>query len=410
MCIITTTDGRRTAMEREVGASIVNRFPYVVAVSVCRERLSSRHHPRSTFADILETSGVAALQFLPPSQSLDAALDAVSSLPEHLTPKRIELSGLQVRRGATNDSPVLAPAYLVYEARLVRPQKDFEGRAIFQSPWADVGSHRVYFLEINAIQLRKEIASGRSQVHWRALPSWHSLSGPRIGGPCAEAENTAQKYRKGYNPNYSFPTRDTIAFEHDDLQHGMAIKHLPPLPLDQVEVDNDRARWPCFFPSSCGLISTWDQDGTPNVMPCGSTTVVSRSPFIIAPCVSYAKINERYAARKSLDLIRSSGRFGCSVPYISATVVDGIKYAGNVSLADDRHKVRKSGFSIGPSEYGPVILEAPIHFDCEVQGEILLGTHVMFLGEARRIRVRADVGPDNPIEWFPWACVHDPVP
>src|ERR1022692_2645384 len=37
ICVISASDGRRTALEREVGASIVNRFPYVVAVSVCRD-------------------------------------------------------------------------------------------------------------------------------------------------------------------------------------------------------------------------------------------------------------------------------------------------------------------------------------------------------------------------------------
>lgn len=404
ICIITTTDGTRTAMEREVGASIVNRFPYVVAVSICRENISSRHHPRVTFMDILEKSGIASLQFLSPGSDLDATLDAVAFSPDSMSTRRIEGSGLKTRPGVTNDAPVLVPAYLVYEAKLVRPQTDFEGRHIYGSPWADVGSHRIYFLEINAIQLRHDIAMGQSQIRWRALPSWYPGSSNQIGIH-SRADLFDGRYQKGYNPNYSFPARDTIAFEFDELKDGMAVKHLPPLPQDQVEVDNDRARWPCFFPSSCGLITTWADDGTPNVMPCGSTTVVSRQPFTIAPCVSYASINDRYAARKSLEMIRKSGRFGCSVPYINSAIVDGIKYAGNNSLAHDKRKFHNSGFNIYRSEYGPVIREAPIHFDCLVTGEIILGTHVMFLGEAKRIRVRADVSPDNPLEWCPWAGI-----
>jgi len=408
ICIITTTDGQRVAMEREVGASIVNRFPYVVAISICRENISPRHHPRDTFSEILESAGVASLQFLSPGNDLDAALGAVASLPDSLSAQRIEFSGLQTRTGVTNDAPVLTSAYLVYEARLVRPQRDFEGCDIYRSPWADVGSHRIYFLEINAIQLRHDIAVGRNQIRWRSLPTWI----PKRNNQAMDhvRADTGNRYQKGYNPNYCFPTADTIAFEFDELRNGMAIKHLPPLPEDQIEVDNDRARWPCFFPSSCGLITTWADDGTPNLMPCGSTTVVSRQPFIIAPCISYASINERYAARRSLEMIRASGRFGCSVPYISPTVVDGIKYAGNNSLANDQKKVSNSGFSVGPSEYGPVIKEAPIHFDCLVTGEIVLGTHVMFLGEVKRIQVRADVGPDNPLEWCPWAGVTSAAP
>ena len=132
------------------------------------------------------------------------------------------------------------------------------------------------------------------------------------------------------------------------------------------------------------------------------TTVVSRHPFIIAPCVSYARINERYAARHSLNIIRGNKRFGCSVPYIDDVVINGMKYAGNNSMADDPLKVANSGLTVGSSEYGPVIREAPIHFDCEVIGEVLLGTHVMFLGEVKQIRVREDVSPSHPLEWCPW--------
>lgn len=245
MCIVTTTDGKRTAMEREVGASIVNRFPYVVAISICNKNLSSRHHRRSQFMDVLEGGGVASLQFLPPGEALDAALRATASVDDTRTSQRIELCGLETRGGLTNGSPILAPAYLVYEGHLVRPQNDFSGRPIYPSPWVDVGSHRVYFLEINAIQLRHDIAVGRSQIRWRALPTW---------SPARNSESSTQtprvpsgnKYTKPYRPNYSFPAPNTIAFEFDGVRHGMAFKLLPPLPQDQVEVDNDRARWPCF--------------------------------------------------------------------------------------------------------------------------------------------------------------------
>lgn len=401
ICLLTTTDGRRVALEREVGASIVNRFPYVVAVSLCREPLSPRHHARRTFMDILERRGVASLQFLPPGRTLDAALDAVSSIPDARSTERIRLSGLATRPGETNPAPVLQAAYLVYEASFARPQTDFEGRPIYACPWVDVGSHRIYFLEIHAIQLRHDIASGDERIRWRALPVWRRAASDE-GPPVARAPAFARVYEKGYEPNYVFPANSTVAFEFDQLRHGMAIKHLPPLPADQVEVDNDRARWPCFFPSSCALITTWSADGTPNVMPCGSTTVVSRQPLVIAPCVSYARINVRYAARRTLGLIRERGRFGCSVPYLDQRVVDGLKYAGNISLQDDPGKVLHSGLRVGPSAYGPVVEEAPIHFDCEVTGEIRLGTHVMFLGEARGVKVRSDLSPGSPLEWCPW--------
>ena len=185
----------------------------------------------------------------------------------------------------------------------------------------------------------------------------------------------------------------------------MAVKHLPPEAADQVEVDNDRARWPCFFPSSVGMITTWTPDGRPNLMPCGSTTVVSRHPLVITPCVGYAAINERYAPRLTLDLIRKNRAFGCGVPYVSDRVVAAIKLAGNVSLQAAGDKVARTGLGVTRGPLAPVLDDLPVHFDCEVMDEVRLGTHVMFLGAVRRIRVRADVSPANPLEWCPWADV-----
>lgn len=403
ICVVTTRDGNRTAMEREVGASIVNRFPYVVALSLCRERISSRHYERTSFMKVLESGGVASLQFLPPGKALDRALETIASVPDCEGHTRVERCGLAVRTGAPKAAPIFADSYLVYETRLAKPQKDFEGQPIFEQPWVDVGSHRIYFLEIEATQLRQDIACGETQIHWRALPAWTALESEDKAAEYAAPANG--RYQKGYTPNYKFPAANTIGFEFDYVRDGMAVKLLPPLPEDQVEVDNDRARWPCFFPSSCGLITSWTKDGTPNVMPCGSTTIVSRKPLVIAPCISYASINERYAARESLEIIRRTRRFGCGVPYINDKIVQAIKYAGNNSIAHDRQKFLHSGLSAGESAFGPRIREVPIHFDCEVIDEVRLGTHIMFLGKVVGIKVRSDVSPENPIEWCPWPDV-----
>lgn len=405
VCLITTEADGQVLVEREVGASIVNRFPYVVAISLCREALSQRHHPRHQFMRALEASGSATIQFVEPGANMDRLLGAIGSLPDSRALERIAESGAKTRRGFATDAPLLADAYLTYEAELVEPHQDFEGHSIFEKPWMDVGSHRIYFLEIRGIGLRSDIASGERQIRWRALPAWRSA---RIESSRAVRDLDTEHYTKGYSPRYSFPSGNTSSFEYDEIIDGMAVKLLSRLPAGQVEVDNDRARWPCFFPSSAGLITTWSPTGEPNLMPCGSTTVVSRQPFTIAPCVSYANINVRYAPRKSLEFLSSSGRFGCSVPFISDSVVDAMKYAGNVSFVDDENKIANSGLELGPeSKFGPVLAQAPIHFDCEIVDEVRLGTHMMYLGEVRRILVRRDVTPENPLEWLPLAGVTD---
>lgn len=409
MCVVTAADGARTGLEKVVGASVVNRFPYTVALSFCRQPLSERHHSRETFMAILESGGQAAVQFLAPGPELDRVMDAILTIPDAWTSTRLAQTGLPTRSGDTIKAPVFADAYMVYEGRLVRPGRDFNGEPIFERPWQDVGSHRVYFLEISAIQLREDIADGRSRIHWRALPAWHPTDPLQVPMPDLTGDRVETAYKKGYTPEYAFPSPGTAAFVADDRRHGMAIRHLPPLPGDQVEVDNDRARWPCFFPSSCALITTWTESGAPNLMPCGSTTILSRHPLVIAPCVSYARINVRYAARASLADIRRTGRFGCGVPFIDERVVDGLRYAGNVSIVDDPDKVAHAGFAAEASAWAPLLPALPVHFDCEVTGQVRMGTHIMFLGEVRRIVVRRDVTPENPLEWCPWADVRAAV-
>lgn len=406
LCLVTTGDGKTTGLEKVVGASIVNRFPYVVALSFCRKHLSKRHHVRRVFTDLLEANQTVAIQYLPPGAQLDAAFSSIMTVPESESSRRIASTGLRTREAQTNESPVFEDAYMVYEARLVKPSKDFEGRPIYDEPWIDVGSHRVYFLEINAIQLRKDIARGETQIFWRALPAWKPQhSDGTLNSETSRPVSQGNRYEKGYNPEYSFPSPGTVAFEADAEENGMAIKYLPPLPENQVEVDNDRARWPCFFPSSAGMITLWTPDGKPNLMPCGSTTILSRQPLVIAPCVSYAAINVRYAPRASLDYLRRAGRFGCGVPFISPEVVRAIRYAGNVSIKTDPDKVSNSGLAVEAGAAAPILPALPVHFDCRITGEVRLGTHIMFIGEVERIRVRSDVTPSNPLEWYPWADV-----
>jgi flavin reductase (DIM6/NTAB) family NADH-FMN oxidoreductase RutF len=403
--IVSTRSGDRIHLEKVVGASIVNRFPYIVALSFCRTSLSHRHYARRDFMEVLESGGKVAVQFLPPGDPLDRVMSAIANVPDDDGRGRFARAGLPTRPGKTNDAPIFADAYMAYEASLVQPGRDFEGQPIFDQPWTDVGSHRVYYLEIQAIQLRQDIAEGRSQIHWRSVPSFTPEMPLRCPEGFEQFRSGSQGYEKGYTADYRFPSLNTIGFEYDSLEHGMAVKLLPPLAEDQVEVDNDRARWPCFFPSSLGMITSWAEDGVPNLMPCGSTTIISRQPMVISPCVSYARINARYAPRQSLDIIRRAGRFGCGVPFLNETVISAIKYAGNVSLATNKHKVIASGLEVEPRPWAPVLSGMPVHFDCEVVGEVKLGTHIMFLGEVRRIEIRADVTAENPLRWCPWADV-----
>lgn len=399
--IVTTVGPDGPVVEKVVGASIVNRFPYVVALSLCRTDLSDRHYARTEALRAMERSGEVAVQFLEPGPALERVLRAVNDVPDARAPERLGRAGLAVSRGATVASPVFDDAYLVYEGAAVRPDSDFSGNPVNATPWVDVGSHRVMLFEITAIQLRRDIADGESTINWQSLPDWN---GGVLAG-AGEASTARSAYVKSYTPRYRYPSAGTAAFEADDLVGSRRVKILPRSAADQVEVDNDRARWPCFFPSSVGMVTSTDRDGRRNVMPCGSTTIVSRDPLVVAPCISYAAINDRYAPRHSLDAILESGRFGCSVPFLSDAVVAGITYSGNTSLRDDADKLAHSGFAAVDEDGSPRLLGFPVHFSCRLVDKVRLGTHWMLLGEATSVVVDPAVSASNALSWSPWATV-----
>jgi flavin reductase (DIM6/NTAB) family NADH-FMN oxidoreductase RutF len=392
ICHVSTGSNRASGLERVVGASIVNRFPLILALSVCRVGLSKRHYAREEFMRILEASGGAAVQFLEPGGTYDACARAIAELPDLENRRRVEATGLPSREGLTVGAPVFGDAYLVYEGKLAR------------RPWIDVGSHRMYFLEITAIQLRSDIAMGRNQIRWRSLPGWQapeSMLGA-AGEPPPPAE--PGRYRKGYTHDYRFPSAGTRAFEATGEVSGMHHLVLP-LSGGRVEADNDRARWPCFFPASVGMITCRDEEDRPNVMPCGSTTVLSRLPLTLAIAMAHAPVNERYRLRGSLDAIRRTGRFGCGVPYVSERILAAIRYAGNISIKEDPGKVAHSGLSVEGEDPVPRLAELPVHYDCRVVGQVEMGTHCLLVGQVTRILVHGSVGPGRPLLWNPLAAI-----
>ena len=407
ICLVTTGDGKISAVEKVVGPCIVNRFPFVMSLSFCRCSLSSRHYARRRFMELLEANGTAALQFLPPGPKLSHTLACIERIPDERTTERLSATGLETRPALCSASPVFQDSYLVYEGRLVRPGKDFDGEPIFNRPYSDIGSHRIYFFEVEAIQLREDLASGAAQLQWQSLPDWQPRSTEHGLRPVDWSARPAGKYIKGFTPYYAFPSASTIAFASDGHAHGMAYKRLPPLPEDQVEVDNDAARWPCFFPSSLGIITSWCSDGRPNVMPCGSTVVVSRSPLSIGIAIGYARINERYAPRASLDNLLRTRRFGCGVGYASLELAEAIRYVGTTSIVDDPGKLDHAGLMLITDLDQPLLAALPVHFDCRIVHEQRLGTHILFVGEVERILCRSDVDEDNALTWAPFAAIWD---
>ena len=132
ICVISASDGQRTALEREVGASIVNRFPYVLTVSVCRDALSGRHHPRSRFIDVLTSRGSAAVQFVEPGPDLNAALEVIAELPENAL-DRIERTISHATRNHKRRAGILQRIPRLH-ATLIKPQRNSDSTPIYAQP------------------------------------------------------------------------------------------------------------------------------------------------------------------------------------------------------------------------------------------------------------------------------------
>ena len=182
-CIVTAFADGVPVIEKVVGASIVNRFPYVVALSFCREPLSARHYVRNTFLNAVEASGRVTVQFLMPGKPLQSVLTALATVPEDEPLRRFACAGLATRAAINSAIPVFEQAYLVYEGRVVKPGRDFAGEPINPKPFIDVGSHRVMLFEIETISLRQDIASGAAPLHWRSLPVWRNGPEPMPRDP-----------------------------------------------------------------------------------------------------------------------------------------------------------------------------------------------------------------------------------
>ena len=191
-------------------------------------------------------------------------------------------------------------------------------------------------------------------------------------------------YKKTFTPRYRFPGPNTVAFEGESCGR-MRVLVLPTGPV--YEADNDRARWPCFFPAPLLVITAAAADGRTNMMPCGSTMMVNRHPLTIAACVAYAEINVRYRRRETLAMIEDAGVFGVCVFSDEDRFVEAVNLSGNLSVADGVDKFRRAGLTpIVGRETGTVLVkEAPICYECRLVGTRRLGTHKMLLGEVAAI-------------------------
>ena len=115
--------------------------------------------------------------------------------------------------------------------------------------------------------------------------------------------------------------------------------------------------------------------------------------FEIESCINYTVVWEDTPLRE----------FG--VPFADNLIIDAIKYAGNISVSQDKEKINNAGLEYLKDEYGPVLSALPINYRCKVVDIVRLGTHFLMLGEVQSVIVRDDVTKENCLKWYSYPDV-----
>ncbi len=127
------------------------------------------------------------------------------------------------------------------------------------------------------------------------------------------------------------------------------------------------------YPTPAALITSVDEDGTPNILTLGEVFNIS----IAEPVILGIAIRQ---SRYSHTLISRTREYVVNLP--TAAIADKVWYCGSVS-GRDVDKFAESGLTPLPASTvkAPLIAECPINIECKVTGIQVVGDHDLFLGE-----------------------------
>ncbi len=138
------------------------------------------------------------------------------------------------------------------------------------------------------------------------------------------------------------------------------------------------------YPEWVVLVSTVDEDGTPDVMPAGWSMVASYQPPMFAVSVGHTRYTH--------ELVRSRKEFVVAFP--GPGLEEAIAYTGSCSGRDVKEKVANAGLAVFEASLvePPLLEDCVVNLECELAGELEAGDHTIFLGRV----VAAHVAPDVP--------------
>jgi len=135
-----------------------------------------------------------------------------------------------------------------------------------------------------------------------------------------------------------------------------------------------------FYPAAVALITTGADH--PNVMTCNRMASCSAEPPRL--CVSVRP------GRYSHDLIRRTGEFVLNLPTPDQAVL--ADYVGVVSGREE-DKCAVAGLKLEPASQlkTPLLADCPVNIECQVERELDLDSHTMFIGRVLAVHAEAVV-------------------
>ncbi len=126
------------------------------------------------------------------------------------------------------------------------------------------------------------------------------------------------------------------------------------------------------------IIGTYDKDSKPNIMTASWVGICCSNP----PCVTISLRDSRHSYQNLLG----TGAFTVNIP--SVEHADVAAYVGTVS-GRDRDKFADCGLTPVPGTLvnAPYIKEFPIVLECQMIRTMPLGSHTMFIGEIKDVKV-----------------------
>jgi flavin reductase (DIM6/NTAB) family NADH-FMN oxidoreductase RutF len=144
---------------------------------------------------------------------------------------------------------------------------------------------------------------------------------------------------------------------------------------------------PIVFPLPAVLVATYDDDGTPNAMTAAWAASCCHEP----PCVGVAVRENRLTYAN----IQARRAFTINIP--STGLAKQVDYLGTVSGKRQPDKLARIGLGTErcPTADAPLIAACPVAVECELFGQLEIGSHTWFVGRVLEVHVDEAVLADD---------------